>query len=84
MFGFDPKDGVSITSPTTNFKMQEHEIILNNLIEKLKTVDANKTAPYLVKEIDKHVQETYSEIYKKREQKLVYTPPNGDKKGHCC
>jgi len=64
--------------------MQEHEIILNNLIEKLKTVDANKTAPYLVKEIDKHVQETYSEIYKKREQKLVYTPPNGDKKGHCC
>jgi len=64
--------------------MQEHEIILNSLIEKLKTVDKNKTAPYLVKEIDKHVQEAYSEIYKKREQKLVYTPPNGDKKGHCC
>ena len=64
--------------------MQEHQIILNNLIEKLKTVDANKTAPYLVKEIDKHVQEAYAEIYKAREQKLVYTPLVYDKKGHCC
>jgi len=64
--------------------MQENQIILNSLIEKLKTIDANKAAPYLVKEIDNHVQEAYSQIYKKREQKLVYTPPNGDKKGHCC
>ena len=64
--------------------MQEHQIILNNLIEKLKTVDVNKTAPYLVKEIDKHVQEAYTEIYKAREQKIVYTPLVYDKKGHCC
>ena len=69
---------------TTNFKMQEHEIILKELIEKLKTVDVNKTAPYLVKEIDKHVQEAYSQIYKAREQKTVYNPLVYDKKGHCC
>ncbi len=84
MFGFDPKEGVSITSLPTNFKMQEHEIILKELIEKLKTVDINKTAPYLVKEIDKHVQEAYSQIYKAREQKTVYNPLVYDKKGHCC
>jgi hypothetical protein len=47
--------------------MQENQIILNSLIKKLKTIDANKAAPYLVKEIDNHVQEAYSEIYKKRE-----------------
>ena len=64
--------------------MQEHQIILNNLIEKLKTVDTNKTAPYLVKEIDKYVQEAYSQIYKAREQKTVYNPLVYDKKGHCC
>jgi hypothetical protein len=64
--------------------MQEHQIILNNLIEKLKIVDLNKTAPYLVKEIDKHVQEAFAEIYKSREQKIVYNPLVYDKKGHCC
>lgn len=64
--------------------MQEHQIILDNLIEKLKTVDINKTAPYLVKEIDKHVQEAFAEIYKAREQKIVYNPLVYDKKGHCC
>jgi putative methionine-R-sulfoxide reductase with GAF domain len=64
--------------------MQEYEITLLNLIEKLKTVDTNKTAPYLVKEIDKHVQEAYANIYKIRETKLVYKPFNGDKTGHCC
>jgi len=64
--------------------MQENEIILKELIEKLKTVDANKAAPYLVKEIDKYVQEAYSQIYKAREQKLVYNFLVYDKKGHCC
>ena len=64
--------------------MQKHEIILNDLIEKLKTVDTNKAAPYLVKEIDKHVQEAYSQIYKAREQKTVYNSLVYDKKGHCC
>lgn len=84
MFGFDPKDGVSITSPTTNLKMQKNEIILKELIKKLKTVDTNKTAPYLVKEIDKHIQEACSQIYKAREQKTVYNPLVYDKRGHCC
>ena len=84
MFGFDPKEGVSITSLPTNFKMQEHEIILNDLIEKLKTVDTNKAAPYLVKDIDKHVQKAYFKIYKVRELKTVYNSLVYDKKGHCC
>jgi len=63
--------------------MQENEIILKKLIEKLKTVDTNKAAPYLVKEIDKHVREAYSQIYKAREQKLLNTSLVYDKKGHC-
>jgi hypothetical protein len=81
---FEALCGGSIPSSPTNFKMQEHEIILKELIEKLKIVDINKTAPYLVKEIDKHVQEAYSQIYKAREQKTVYNPLVYDKRGHCC
>jgi hypothetical protein len=64
--------------------MQENQIILNSLIEKLKTIDANKVAPYLVKEIDSLVQETYLNIYKARELKIVYNSLVYDKKGHCC
>ena len=81
---FEALCGGSIPSSPTNFKMQEHEIILNDLIEKLKTVDTNKVAPYLVKDIDKHVQKAYFEIYKVRELKTVYNSLVYDKKGHCC
>jgi len=64
--------------------MKENQIILNSLIEKLKTIDANKAAPHLVKEIDSLVQETYLNIYKARELKTVYNSLVYDKKGHCC
>lgn len=64
--------------------MQEVDIILNKLIEAIKTVDSNKAIPYVVKDLDKHVQKAYSELYKYREQKSVYKPFNGDKTGHCC
>ena len=64
--------------------MQEVESILKKLIESIQTVDPNKNIPYLVKDIDKHVQETYSELYKYREQKTVYKPLNDNKRGHCC
>jgi len=64
--------------------MQEVESILYKLIESIKTVDSNKSIPYLVKDIDKHVQEAYSELYKHREQKSVYKPLNDTKRGHCC
>ena len=64
--------------------MQENQIILNSLIEKLKTIDVNNTAPYLVKEIDSLLQEAYLNIYKARELKTVYNSLVYDKKGHCC
>jgi len=63
--------------------MQEVESILKNLIESIQTVDSNKNIPYLVKDIDKHVQEAYSQLYKAREQKLLDTSLVYDKKGHC-
>ena len=64
--------------------MQEVDIIINKLIESIKSVDSSKTIPYLVKDIDKHVQEAYAELYKYRELKLVYKSVNDDKRGHCC
>ena len=64
--------------------MQKINTILNNLIESIKSVDSSKDVPYLVKDIDKHVQETYLQLYKHREQKLVYKPLNDNKRGHCC
>ena len=64
--------------------MQEVDIIINKLIESIKTVDSNKDIPYLVKDLDKYVQEAYSQLYKYRELKLVYKPLNDDKRGHCC
>jgi len=64
--------------------MQEVDNIINNLIESIKLVNSNKSIPYLVKDIDKHVQEAYFELYKYREQKLVYKPLNDNKRGHCC
>jgi len=64
--------------------MQEVDNIINKLIESIKTVDSNKAIPHLVKDLDKHVQEAYAELYKYREQKLVYKTVNDDKRGHCC
>jgi hypothetical protein len=64
--------------------MQEVESIISKLIESIKTVDSNKAIPYLVKDLDKHVQEAYAELYKYRELKLVYKTVNDDKRGHCC
>ena len=64
--------------------MQEVDIILNKLIEGIKSVDSNKAIPYLVKDLDKYVQEAYSELYKYREQKSVYKPLNDNQRGHCC
>ena len=64
--------------------MQEVESIISKLIESIKTVDSNKAIPHLVKDLDKHVQQAYSELYKHRELKLVYKTVNDDKRGHCC
>jgi hypothetical protein len=64
--------------------MQEVESIISKLIESIKTVDSNKSIPHLVKDLDKHVQQAYSELYKYRELKLVYKTVNDDKRGHCC
>jgi len=64
--------------------MQEVESIISKLIESIKTVDSKKQIPYLVKDIDKHVQEAYSELYKYRKRNAVYKPLNDNKRGHCC
>jgi hypothetical protein len=64
--------------------MQEVDIIINKLIESIKIVDSSKDIPYLVKDLDKYVQQAYSELYKYRELKLVYKTVNDDKRGHCC
>ncbi len=64
--------------------MQEVDIIINKLIESIKSVDSSQQIPYLVKNLDKHVQNAYAELYKYREQKVVYKPLNDNKRGHCC
>ena len=64
--------------------MTENLVILQNLSKQLTSINPNQDASKLVKEIDKHVQKAYSELYKYREQKSVYKPFNGDKTGHCC
>jgi capsule polysaccharide export protein KpsE/RkpR len=64
--------------------MQEVDIIINKLIESIKSVDSSQQIPYLVKNLDKHVQEAYAQLYKYREQKSVYKPLNDNKRGHCC
>ena len=64
--------------------MQEVDTIINNLIESIKLVDSSKSIPYLVKDIDKHVQEAYAQLYDYRAQKSVYKPLNDNKRGHCC
>lgn len=84
MSRFEREEGVSITSLPTIFIMQEVDIIINKLIESIKTVDSNKAIPYLVKDIDKHVQEAYAQLYDYRAQKSVYKPLNDNKRGHCC
>lgn len=47
--------------------MQEVDIILNKLIKSIKTIDSSKDIPYLIKDLDKHVQEAYLQLYKHRE-----------------
>jgi putative methionine-R-sulfoxide reductase with GAF domain len=64
--------------------MTENLVILQNLSKQLTSINPNQDASKLVKEIDKHVQKAYGDIYKIREDKLVYKPFNGDKTGHCC
>lgn len=84
MSRFEREEGVSITSLPTIFIMQEVDIIINKLIESIKTVDSDKAIPYLVKDLDKHVQEAYAQLYDYRAQKSVYKPLNDNKRGHCC
>ena len=81
---FEALCGGSIPSSPTIFTMQEAHIIINKLIESIKTIDSNKAIPNLIKDIDKHVQDAYSELYKYKEQKSVYKPLNDNKRGHCC
>jgi hypothetical protein len=64
--------------------MQEVQSIISKLIKSIKTVDSNKAIPHLVKDLDKHVQQAYSELYKYREQKSVCKSLNDNKRGHCC
>jgi uncharacterized protein (UPF0147 family) len=64
--------------------MQDNQYIIEKLISSLRTVDYDKKVPYIVKDIDKHVQEAYSQLYKHREEKQVYKPLNDNKRGHCC
>jgi len=64
--------------------MKEVKSILKKLIKSIQTVDTNKNIPYLVKDIDKHVQEAYAQLYDYRAQKSVYKPLNDNKRGHCC
>jgi len=64
--------------------MQKVDIIINKLIESIKSIDSSQQIPHLVKDIDKHVQDAYSELYKYKEQKSVYKPLNDNKRGHCC
>jgi len=64
--------------------MQKVDIIINKLIESIKSIDPSQQIPHLVKDIDKHVQDAYSELYKYKEQKSVYKPLNDNKRGHCC
>ena len=64
--------------------MQDAESIIFKLTESIKTIDSNKPVPYIVKDIDKFVQEAYSELYNYRQQKSVYKPLNDNKRGHCC
>ena len=64
--------------------MQEVDIIINKLIESIKIVDSSKDISYLVKDLDKYVQQAYSELYKYRKLNIVYNPLNDNKRGHCC
>ena len=64
--------------------MQEINTILNKLIESIKTIDSSKDVPYLIKDLDKHVQEACLQLYRRRDLKPVYNPLNDNKRGHCC
>jgi hypothetical protein len=64
--------------------MQEVDTILSKLIESIKAVDSSKDIPYLIKDLDKHVQEAYLQLYRHRELKTMCNPLNDNKRGHCC
>ena len=64
--------------------MQEVDIILNKLIEAIKTVDSNKAIPYLVKDIDKLIYDMYYDLHALRGVTRLAEPVEIEKKGHCC
>jgi len=64
--------------------MIKNSDIITKLSKNISSINSDQDASKIVKEIDKHVQEAYSELYKYREQKSVYKPLNDNKRGHCC
>ena len=64
--------------------MIKNSDIIIKLSKNISSINSDQDASKLVKEIDKHVQQAYSEFYKYREQKSVYKPLNDNKRGHCC
>ena len=64
--------------------MIKNSDIIIKLSKNISSINSDQDASKLVKEIDKHVQQAYSELYKYREQKSVYKPLNDNKRGHCC
>ena len=64
--------------------MIKNSDIITKLSKNISCINSDQDANKIVKDIDKHVQEAYSELYKYREQKSVYKPLNDNKRGHCC
>jgi hypothetical protein len=64
--------------------MIKNSDIIIKLSKNISSINSDQDASKLVKEIDKHVQQAYSELYKYREQKSVYKPLNNNKRVHCC
>jgi hypothetical protein len=64
--------------------MIKNSDIIIKLSKNISSINSDQDASKLVKEIDKHVQQAYSEFYKYREQKSVYKSLNDNKRGHCC
>lgn len=62
----------------------ENLAIITKLCKNISSINPDQDASKLVKDIDKHVQEAYSQLYKYIEQKSVYKPLNDNKRGHCC
>ena len=64
--------------------MIKNSDIITKLSKNISCINSDQDANKIVKDIDKHVQEADSELYKYREQKSVYKPLNDNKRGHCC